>query len=813
MGPAFQDLRFALRLALKRPGLSAAVILTFGLGIGLTTTVFSIVNGVLLKGLPFDEPDRLVIVRRTAPEHGAGFMELRVHELADFRAQQTVFEGLAAFNQETVNLVFGGGQPERFAGGRLTADVFDVLRVRPVLGRPFTHEDARPGATPVIILGYQLWRERFGGSPDVLGRAVRAHGITRTIVGVMPEGFAFPFREQLWLPLAIDPSATARGHGPSNPVLGRLKEGVSMEAAQAQLDAISARLASQYPDTDRGLGAAVHGFTAWMVGREVVVLMVAMLAAVVGVLLIACSNVANLLLARASLRTREIAVRSALGAARGRIVSQLVAEALVLACAGGAVGFAVGMGGMAWFERVILVDPPPFWIRFDLDHRVLLFVLGATVVAGVAASLFPALQASRTAIVSALKDEDRTGSGLRAGRLSNVLVVSEIAVSCTLLVVSGLMIRSVVGVRTMDLPFATRNVFTAQVTLPTREFPDAAARGRFSDRLLEQLGTLPGVEAAAIADGFPGAGGVARSFEVEGASYSSTRDLPTARSGVITPGYFETFRVGPLRGRAFDGRDRREALPVVIVNQSFARRFFAGGEPLGKRIRIGRDGTRDTTARWLTVVGVVPDLMMEGIAIGSDGNPAGFYVPVAQGDVGPAVNVALRTSGDPLASTSRVRAAVTAVDPDLPVWRVMSMEGVLHRLTWPFAVFGTLFTAFGLAATFLAAVGLYGVMAFSVTRRTREMGIRMALGARAGQLVLMVLRKGTAQLGIGLAIGLSAAALLAGQLQFLLYDVRARDPLVFGVVIATLVLVGVSAVLVPAYRLTRVDPARTLGAE
>jgi len=810
MGSFFQSLRCAVRTAVRRPGLSLAVLLTFGLGIGLTTTVFSIVNGVLLKGLPFDEANRLVIVRRT--DRAGEYRDVRAHDFADFRAQQTAFEGLAAFDEQAVNLAIGSGQPERFSGGFFTHDVLDVLRVRPVLGRPFREADTRPGADPVIILGYQLWQERFGGSPDVLGHTVRAHGATRTIVGVMPERFAFPFREQLWLPLVLDPAATPRGRGPSFAAFGRLKDGVSIAAAQAQLDAVSARLASAYPDTDRGLGASVRGFTEWIVGPEVSGLILTMLAAVVGVLLIACANVANLLLARASLRSREIAVRSALGAGRGRVVSQLVAETLALAAAGGALGFALGMAGVSWFERVIQVDPPPFWMRFDLDHRVLLFVLGATALAGVASSLFPALRASRTDVTSALKDEGRAGSSLRAGRFSSLLVGAEIATSCALLILSGLMIRSVVGLKTTDLPFATRNVFTAQFTLPAAAYPDAASRTRFCDQLLRRLAALPGAEAAALSDGLPASGSAPRTFEVDGASHASARDLPTARLGVITPGYFETFRVPVLRGRAFGPQDGREAQAVVAVNQSFARLFFPGGDVLGKRIRLGADGARDTTARWLTVVGVVPDLLMDGIP-SQGGRPAGFYVPAAQAGTGSAVSIAVRTRGAPMASTAGVRAAVASIDPDLPIWRVMSMEGAFERYTWAYGVFGTLFTAFGLAALLLAAVGLYGVMAFSVARRTREMGIRMALGARGEELVLLVLRKGAIQLAAGLAIGLVAATLLAGQLQFLLFEVGARDPIVYGVVVAVLAAVGATAVVVPARRVTRVDPVIALGAE
>ena len=809
MDALLRDLRFGIRMLVKRPGLSLTVIVTFALGIGLTTTVFSIVNGAMFKGLPFERADRVMLVGRTNPARNVNFQFVDGQDFADFRDQQTVFEGLAAFDVRAVNLAEGDGQPERFTGGYFDHRVFDLLRVRPILGRTFREAEDRPGGDPVIILGYELWRDRFGGSRDVLGRTVKAHGITRTIIGVMPKGFAFPDREQLWLPLALDPSATPRGQGPQHMLVGRLKDGVSQEEAQTQMTTIAARLQREYPDADRGLGVVVQTFTQQVLGGPLFALLLTMLGAVIGVLLIACANVANLLLARASMRTREVAVRTALGAGRARVIRQLMAEVLVLAFAGGVLGFGLGMLGVAWFNAVIVVNPPPFWITFDMDHRVLLFVLGATILAGIASSLFPAIQTSKTDIVGALKDEGRGTSGLRMGRFTSGLVIAEVAISCALLIASGLMVRSVVRLRTVPLPFVTENVFTARLNLPEQEYADTASRVRFYDELLPRLAAIPGVEAATLSDGLPASGNGTRVFEVEGRSYATDDDFPFAAEGIVTDGYFETFQTRVVRGRTFSRSDRRASQPVAVLNESFVRRHFPDGDPIGRRIRMG---VRDTTAKWLTVVGVVPDMYMEGI--GNNGrSPAGFYIPIAQSGVGNTVNIALRTRGAPMNKTTDVRTAVTSIDPNLPIFQVMSMVGVIERQTWFYRVFGTLFMAFGFAALFLAAIGLYGVMSFSVTRRSHEMGVRLALGAQGGQLVWLVLKKGVVQLAIGLGVGLGLAALAASPLQFILFGVQARDPVVFGAVVATLALIGLAASFIPARRVTRVDPVIALNAE
>jgi len=810
-----QDLRLGLRMLRKHWGLSTIAVATITLGIALTTTVFSFVNGALFKGLPAPEPERVLAVMSSDPLHNTPRRGVWPPDLIDFREQQSVFTGLAAIGYRTINLSNPGEQPERYQGAAVSANLFDiVLRVPPVLGRAFREGEDVPGADPVILISYEVWQNRYGGSPDILGRAVFADGVSHTIIGVMPPGFLFPDRQQVWVPLIFDPATASRGAlgptnmGPTYLVTARLRPGASRDQAQAQMAAIADRLAQQYPETNAQVGVVLQQFPE-VIFEQFGPMMLTLLAAAVGVLLIACANVANLQLARATARTREVAVRAALGASRGRLVQQLLTEVLVLAGIGGLLGVALGIRGVGIFDVLVSASPPPFWITFDPDHRVLAFGIGVTLFAAGFAGIFPALRASGMGVGEALKDESRGASGLKGSRFTSALVVAEIAVSCSLLILSGLMVKSLARLNTLDLPYATAGILTARVSLPDIAYPDTTSRTGFYDQLLPRLAAIPSVAAVTLSDGLPARGNGSRAFEVEGHTYQTDEDYPNAREGIVTPGYFETFEVDVLQGRAFTVADRRGGLPVAIVNASFATTFYPTGEVLGRRIRMG---IRDTTAQWLTVIGVVPDLMMEGIE-NTNESPVGFYIPLAQSGVGRNVNMALRTRGSPLAVADDVRRAVAEVDPNLPIYDVATMEQVIEEETWFYRLFGTLFMMLGFVALFLAVVGLYGVMAFAVGRRTREMGIRIALGAQPRQLVGLTMRAGLIQLGIGLAIGIGIAALLASPLQWILYEVNARDPAVFGAVAVVLGVVGLAASFVPARRVTRVDPVLTLAAE
>jgi predicted permease len=542
---------------------------------------------------------------------------------------------------------------------------------------------------------------------------------------------------------------------------------------------------------------------------EIYAMLVTMLGAGIGVLLIACVNVSNLLVARASLRRREVAVRMALGAARGRIVRQYLTEVVVLSTAGAAIGVLLSVAGMRWFTSALSGNPPPFWITFDLDHRIMLFVLGLIVLSSVFAGGLPALQAARTSAGAALKDDSRSSTSGRLGRFSSALVVAELAVSCGLLIAAGLMIKSVAQLRTVPMPFAIDNVLTARVDLPRTDYPDSAASIRFFERLLPKLRDVPGVDAATLSDGLPAAGNGSVTVSIAGRAYARESDYPLVREGIVTPGYFETFQTPVLAGREFHSRDTAGGQPVAIVNESFARAYFPGADPLGRQFKRIR---RDANEPWLTVVGVVPDLLMEGI--GNNGaSPVGYYIPIAQSDVSNGVRIAVRTRGDAAAVTPLLRTAVTELDPNLAIFDISAMRGVIERQTWFYTTFGTFFMTFGICALLLAAAGLYGVMSFAVTQRTREMGVRSALGARGGQLVALVMRRSLVQLAVGVGLGLALAVVASGALRPLLYRVDPRDVWVFGGVVLMLAGVSLLASLLPARRVAKIDPVRALASE
>ncbi len=810
-----QDLRFGLRMLRKHPGLSLIVIVTFGLGIGYTSTVFNIANGFVHKELPFEDSERILALDRTDPARSIQYGEFTVpvHDFVEWRAQQSSFERLAAYFVESANLSTEEGRAERHQGGWFTPGVFETLRVQPILGRTFVEGEERPGADKVIMLGYDLWLRRFNGATDILGQTVFVNTVPLTVIGVMPEGFTFPAATQFWLATEMDPTAYERGEGPRYSVLGRLKDGVSANQAEAQLATIAARLAREYPESNEEIGVSVTTLRGRLIPTVHYALFYTMLGATLGVLLIGCANIANLLLARASVRAREVAVRTALGATRSRLVTQLLTEVLVLALVAGGIGMILGYLGLEWFTAKLTYvlttagdgDDLPFWIHFEHDYRTALFVVGATVFSSAFAGIVPAFQTSASSPAEAVKAGSRGSASLKMGKFTGGLVTAEVAISCVLLILAGLMIKSVRQLSEVDLPFATENVFTARMMLPVQEYPDPASRMEFLERVFAELDAIPGGVVATLSNYLPGPGYGSTDVRIEGQTYVTDEDLPRVHVGWVTPGYFDTFGAGVLQGRAFTAADHGETLPVAVVNESFARVHLAG-DALGRRFRMTHDD-----AQWLTVVGVVPDMQMD--MFGTAGDPAGFYTPMAQNRAGSYAAMAIRTQGPPMEITQDVRRAIASIDPHLPLFRVLPMTGVMLRMTWFYPVFGRLFTIFGFTALFLGAIGLYGVISFAVTQRTREMGIRLALGAQSGTLVGLVMRKGVIQMVIGLGIGLTLALFAAGPLQLVLYEMNGRDPTVFGLVATTLALTCLLASFIPAYRVTKVDPVTALTSE
>jgi putative ABC transport system permease protein len=798
-----RDLRLGARSLSRQPAVAGLAILAFALGIGLVTTMFSIVDGAL-RDLPFDRADRLMHLERNNVEQEIDSMEVTYHDLLDWREAQTSFESLAGFYQGTINLSGDGEEPTRYNGAFMTDNAFDVLRTKPALGRTFRAGDDGPGTDHVVIIGWTLWQNRFGGREDIIGRTIRVNGTPREVIGVMPEGFLFPIREDVWTTLPHDPARLRRGEGTTLEVFGRLRDGVGPDQAAAELVRIAGRLAEQYPDTNEGVGAHLKPYTDEYIGKEPKTLLYLMLGATFGVLLIACANVANLLLARAAVKGKEVAVRSALGAGRWRVMQQMVAEALVLAVAGALIGVGLAAFGVSAFNRAIAPTDPPFWIDIRLDLTAMLVVAGVTLVAALAAGLAPALQATGSRINEILKDESRGASSLRLGRVSRALVIAQVATSCVLLVLTGLMVKSVTRLEGADFGIQKDNVFSARVALFEQDYPDRAARQRFLEDVAQRLAALPGVEAAALGDSMPVTGSGGDRFQIEGKEYASENDRPFTHTAVVTPGYFDTVGTHLVAGRDFTSTDRDGSPPVAIVNQAFAKKWFGADEPIGKR--LGIDGPveegEEAPTLWATVVGVVPDLYMDGT---DNEEPEGIYLPLAQHDRS-FISLLARTSGDPMVLARPVREMVVAIDPNQPLYFVRTLAEAIDQQTWFYRVFGTLFMVFGAVALLLAAVGLYGVMSFSVGRRRQEVGVRMALGAQGKEVISLIFRQGARQVLIGLGIGLAIAPLLSSFLRMALFGVSPFDPSIFVLIVVVLALTGAAACLVPARRAAGVSP-------
>jgi predicted permease len=798
MGSFWRDIRYGGRMLAKAPGHTAAAAIALSLGIGLTTATFSIVYGVLWRGLPYPQSGRLMDVSTQNLSRDLHNQGVEVHDYLDWCKRQRSFEGLAGYTSTTVT-VSGGDRPERLDGGALTANALDLLRVKPLLGRGFQPGEDRPGAAPVVLLSYQLWQNRFNGDPLVVGKAVRVNGQQAAVIGVMPADFRFPFNDQLWTPLLLDPGASERGKGEPFMVVGRLRPGVTPEQSAAEMAAIASALAVEYPRTNRGFSAAAVPIMHHFMDDSVRSLLYTMLAAVCCVLLIACINVASLILSRASRRTREIAIRTALGAARRQVIAQVLTESLILALVATGVGLGLAWGGITLFNRAIVVKDPPTWIHIALDTPALLFALAATLAAAVISGLVPALQISRTELSEVLKDEGRGSTSLRLGWLSRMVVVAELALSCTLLVATGLMLKSMVLARSANVGFASSHLLTFRVPLFEANFPRAVDRGAFYQRLVERLREQPGVEAAGATTSLPAIGSDSEAFAVDGRAYATDADYPVAHSDVVSEGMFAALGARPLAGREFGRLDTAGSQPVAIVNQSLARKMWPHEDPIGKRLRLARSKTPDI---WRTVVGVMPDLRLYG---STDKKPQGFFLPVTQ--VGAVrLSFVVRTHQDPLSLVPMARAQVAALDKDTPIYFVRTMEGAIGEDRYFNNLFSAVFAVFGVAALVLAAVGIYGVIAFSVQRRTQEIGLRIALGAQRGNVMAMLLRQGTIQLALGLALGLPAALIISRGLTDFVYPVDPGDPAVFALVAMGLSLVALLACLVPSQRAMDVDP-------
>jgi predicted permease len=791
-----RELRIAVRSLSRQPGMAALAVVALGLGIGLTTTMFSIVNGAVLRGLPFPESDRIL---HLAPFNIAeqDDLDTNPHTFAELRDRQQSFEQLAAFQFQSANVVGPSGVPARYEGARVTANTFRLLRVDPIFGRDFRDEDSAPGAAAVVMIGDKVWQEQFDRAPDAIGQVLRVNGTAMTIVGVMPAAFRFPSAHDIWPALIVDPAGTRFGEGPGLETLGRLRPGLSMDEAGAEMAVIWRRLEQAYPDRyPGGETVEVKTYIEEFIGAQTVGMLLTMMTAVFGVLVIACVNVANLVLARAAARTREVALRTAIGATRWQVMRQLLLEVLVLAGAGAAVGLGLAQLGILLFNRAIVDTQPPFWIDIRIDGMVLLFVTAAALVAALVSGIVPAFRSSRSDLATSLNDEGRT-TGLRLGRFSRTLVVAELAVSFGLLVMAGLVVQSLSNIGRADFGFAMADVFAARLSLPAADYPDEERRRQFLDAALDRLRQLPGVQAVAFGSGVP-LRGPHYAVKLPDRAYASDRDYHDVHGIVASSDYFRVLRIGLVEGRAFDDRDRGDGAPTVIVNQAFAQRYYPDGV-IGRRLAVATGAHQE----WREIVGVVPDLGM-GETPGDRVREA-IYLPMSQMP-STSFDVLAHAAGAPLNLSASIRDVVRALDANLPLYNISSVERQFEASTWPFRVFGTLFMAFGVAALFLATVGLYGVMAFSVSRRTQEIGVRMALGAGASDVLLMVLGQGAWQIATGILLGAGLGIALGSAARLLLYHVSPYDPIILTAIAAVLAATALLACLIPARRAAAVDP-------
>jgi predicted permease len=800
-----QDLRFGARMLLKQRGTAALAIVALALGIGLTTTMFSIVDGVFLRGLPFDHAEALIYVgEKDARKPGNRPNEIPPDDFIDWRRQQTTCEDLAAFRDFNPDVAADAVAPTHYQASRISASTFNLLRVQPAMGRAFAASDEADDAPRVAILSDSAWRVQFAADPSIVGRLVRVDGVPMEVVRVMPPKFGFPHDSELWVPLTIRPGAPPRT-GDTVHVFGRLKPGATMAAATAEFSGMAARISQQHPDAPAVVAEAIP-FMKRFIASQVTSLLTAMLGAVFGVLLIACVNVTNLLLARAAERSREVGIRLAMGASRRRMIQQLLVEGLMLSAIGATLGLGIAIAGIRFFLAGLGDETPPFWVDVRLDYRVLAFTAFLTVIAALASSLVPAFRVTRQSLDGVLKDTGRGNTGLRTGRFTRILVVAEMTLSFCLLLASGLLAKSVMAVSNIDMPFRT-DVLHARLSWPQRTYPDAAAVRVATDRMLESIAAEPGVAGAAVATGLPDNAGTT-AIAVEGVPVAdNTRQQPRARELAVSPEFFRVMNIAVQQGRLFDARDRDGQPLVAVVTADFAARFFPAADPIGRRLQT--DGAKSP---WITIVGVVPRLVVANVTSASS-PPETIITPMAQGPLRSSILLVSAASGDPLKLLPSVRHAVARLDPDLPLSRVNTVAGVYYQNGWSYRVFGTIFMSFGAAALLMAAAGLYGVIAFGVRSRTQEIGVRMALGAARARILWLVLRQGMVMVGVGMALGIGLGGLLGQQLQLLLFGVTPWDVQVFSTTTMVLVATGLIATLVPARRAASVEPIVALRTE
>lgn len=810
MAKVIQDLKYGLRVLRRSPGFAVVAVLVLALGIGANTAIFSVVNAVLLRPLPFPAPDRLVHVWHVPPPKsfpGMTRFSVSTANYLDWQQQNQVFEEMAIFTGGSMNLT-GGDKPEFLPAIQVSTDFFSVLGVKPELGRTFLPGEDQAGHDHEVILAHDFWLSRFPGDRNIVGRQITLNNEPYTIVGVMGPQITYPdFNQKIWKPLVWSAKERANRGEHHSLVVARLKPGVELKQAQAEMTTISDRLARQYPEDDKDWGAIVVPMHEDIVGDVRPALLV-LLGAVACVLLIACANVANLLLARALARSREIAIRTALGASRARLVQQLLVETITLALAGGVAGLLVAGSGAKLIVR-FLEHQLPRSIDVSIDSRVLAFSLALSVLTGVLAGLLPAWKLSKSNVNETLKQGGRT-SDAGGNRTRAALVVCEVALSLVLLTGAGLLIRSLWNLRGANPGFDANNVLTMSMPIPGNRYKTAGEEIDFWNRTLERVRALPGVEAAGTADALPLHGGSHQPIAIEGRPAVAMSEQPEVDVRLISTGYLKALRIPVLRGRDFSETDAAGRQDVILISETMAKRFWPGENAVGKRLTL-----TFSPGRVREIVGVTGDVKLDGL---DQVEPnAIVYVPVKQLSA-PAnqdwhsigLNLVVRTSGEPANSSTAVTGIIHEIDPQQAMTDVMTMEQLMSQSISPQRLNMLLLATFAGLALALAAMGIYSVLSYAVRRRVHEIGIRMALGAQIRDVLRLIIFEGMKPVMIGLAIGVTAAMFLGRVVANLVFGVKTTDPATFVAVSALLATVALLATILPAYRATQVDPMKTL---
>jgi predicted permease len=809
----WQDLQFALRLLVKDKWFTLIATLALAFGIGVNATVFTFVNAVLIRGLPFDDPDRLMAVYSTDPVRNRN-MGVSYLDFEEWK-RTNAFSSVTLMSGTTMNVSDEGRPPERYAGMFVSAQTFRLLGQSPVLGRDFLPDDDRPGATPVVLIGSSLFKDRYGSDPATVGRTIRVNEIPAVVIGVMPEGFRFPGNTDLWQPLAVLPGLLKQQRNARTfQMLGRLAPDSAREQAQSELDALTQRLAAEFPDTNKDVRAVVQPYHERVNGPQIRTVFLSLLGAVAFVLLIACANVANLLLARAASRAREISVRVSLGASRRRVVRQLLIESLVLALIAGVIGFGITLIGIRLFDLATQDVGRPYWIQFTMDARVFGYLALICLVTAVAFGLAPALHIARTDVNEVLKEGGRSGSaGTRVRRWTGVLVIGELALTLALLAGAAFMLRNFMTLYRLDVGIETSRLLTMALVLPDAKYPALEQRLAFYDQLQQRLGAR--LSAVAVATNGPMQGGLPRQFEIVGQPRVEGAPLPSVTMLGVDPRYFETVGIRPLRGRQFTANDGSAGQENAIINTRLAQMHFPNGDPLGRQIVLSLDPALGDPppgipySQTLTVVGVVPNIRQRGFE-DPDPDPVA-YVPFRMQPRG-VMTLLARAAGDPHQLTPAVREELRAIDPDLPLFNIRTVDESLARERWPFRVFGTLFAIFAGGALLLSAIGLYAVTAYSVRQRSQEIGIRTALGAQSGQVMWLFVRRAFIHLAVGLTLGVAGAIGVGSVFEAggILVHINGRDPVTIGSIAVLLTVVALVASIWPARQATKLDPVVAL---